>query len=842
MYFDSVNLFKTEDFINNLNNMYAHRDRNDESRREKLNCHIELTYRYFEFICRQKNLSDVFFRLEKNILKHKSEEVINLWKEMLANTVYMHDMGKINPGFQWINMLNELYKDTEAEKEHSLLGAYIYVSYFSKKIDKIHKRHDRFYLKYFMYLNSYIISRHHGILIDIKNYEELLSDFPEKYSKEKYYPDLNMDTSGKVYIFNSFSNSRKNVKDCLNEDDRLGFYIYIYSKLIFSILTASDYYATSEFMNGEKVDDLGLVNENLKRKFSEDIDKYSIMQSVREYEKNPVHDEMYTNINQLRSEITLEAEKNYLKDKSKNIYYLEAPTGAGKTVTSINLARLMLNSDEKINKLFYVFPFNTLVEQTEAEFMKIFKDDENIIKNISVINSLTPIKTIDEEDYEKSLLNRIFVNYPFVITTHVGLFNFLFGTSREECFPLVNMCNSVIILDEIQSYKNDIWKEIINFLDVYSEILNIRVIIMSATLPRFNKLIDYESENFAYLIQNRKHYFENPYFMNRVKFEMLNLKGEIKEQFKSLMEDIELEGKDNNKILIEFIFRKRADEFYDYMNENFHNEYGHKIVIMTSDDNKVDRKKIVGMAKDENTKLILIATQIIEAGIDIDMDIGYKNISIMDAEEQFMGRINRSYLRNGKVKFFKIDDCADIYKGDVRKEKEFTLLEDDIKDILMRKDFEEYYKRVIDKINVKKREFNDRGYAHFISQLNSLDFKELEKRMKLIDDDQKEYTVFISRDIEIRKDEFISGCDVWTSYKKVLMDNSIGYAEKRVKLSEINLLLNYFIYRVKKIPDQYNELLGDIYYISDGEKYIKNGRFNQDIFTGKKVDAANIIL
>lgn len=841
MYFDDIHLFKTESFINNLDQMYAHRDRNDGSRREKLNCHINLTYKYFKFICRQKNLGDVFFKLQKYLLKGRSEKVINLWKEMLANTVYMHDMGKINPGFQWNNMQNELYKDAGSDKIHSAIGTYIYVSYFAKRIDKLKKRYDRFYLKYFMYLNSYIISKHHGALIDIENYGLSLSDSLERYSKKKYYPDLNMDTLGRVYICNSFENSRKYMKDCLKEDEKLSFCIYIYVKLVFSILTAADYYATSEFMHGEKVDDLGLVDDNLKKKFSEDIDKYSIMQSVREYEKSPIKDDGYTSINQLRSEITLETEKIYLKNRDKNMYYLEAPTGAGKTLTSINLARLILNSDDKINKLFYVFPFNTLVEQTEAEFMNIFKDDSEIIKSISVINSLTPIKSNDE-DYEKSLLNRIFINYPFVITTHVSLFNSLFGTSREESFPLVNMCNSVIILDEIQSYKNDIWKEIINFLEAYSQLLNIKVVVMSATLPRLNKLVDYESENSVYLIKDRRHYFENPYFKDRVKFEMLDLEGEIKDQFEGLMEDIELESRENHKILVEFIFRKRADEFYDYMSEKFFNEYGHKIVVMTSDDNKVDRKKIAAMAKERDTKLILIATQIIEAGIDIDMDIGYKNISILDAEEQFMGRVNRSCLKKGRVKFFKIDNCTNIYRGDVRREKEFTLINSDIKDILLNKDFEKYYEKIVDKINENKKQCNDRGYAHFISLLYSLKFKELEKHMRLIDDDQKEYTVFISRNIEIEKNKFISGVDVWSSYKKVLMDNSIDYAEKKVKLSEINPSLNYFIYRVKKMPDQYNELLGDIYYILDGEKYIKNGRFNKDIFTGEKVDAVNIIL
>mgnify|MGYP000169888704 CR=1 FL=1 len=49
--------------------------------------------------------------------------------------------------------------------------------------------------------------------------------------------------------------------------------------------------------------------------------------------------------------------------------------------------------------------------------------------------------------------------------------------------------------------------------------------------------------------------------------------------------------------------------------------------------------------------MILVATQVIEAGVDIDMDIGFKDISRLDSEEQFMGRINRSGKKDGVVYF-----------------------------------------------------------------------------------------------------------------------------------------------------------------------------------------------
>ncbi|NMM61757.1 CRISPR-associated helicase Cas3' [Clostridium sp. P21] len=866
MYFEDVNIFQIEDHVSNLKNMYAHRDTENKKPKEYLRDHIECTIEYFHFICREKNLDNIFINLEKSLLKEKDNVLVQLWKEMLINTVYMHDVGKINPAFQYDIMLNDFYKDNESrDSKHSLLSSYIYVSYFDKKIKNLDiEKLDKSFLRYFMYLNAYIISKHHGYLSDFEDFGTYLADETEDYFKEDDFPDLNMNTLKNSTIVNFFyGDSFKIIKEYVKNKDS-DFNIYIYSKILFSILTASDYYATAEYMDGHKVVDMGIITKELKEKFCSEFNNYEITKNIRNYEKNPVIDGNYTSINELRSEITLESEKNYLKNKDKNIYYLEAPTGAGKTITSINLANLILKSEKAINELFYVFPFNTLVEQTEKGLKDIFKRSD-ITQNISVINSLTPIKTVDKNedykdfrskennrkiDYKKSLLNRIFLNYPFIITTHVNLFNYLFGTSREEGFPLIHICNSVIILDEIQSYKNGIWKEIINFLSAYAEILNVKVIIMSATLPRLNKLVEREDNNFVYLIKDRKHYFENPLFKNRVEFEMMDL-GEDPESegFELLLKDILKESKNNNKILIEFIFKKHADKFFDYMNENFISDSGHEIKIITSDDNKIDREKIIKLAKGKKNKVIIISTQVIEAGVDIDMDLGYKNISILDAEEQFMGRINRSCLNSGRVKFFQIDNCRLLYKDDVRKEKELTLINTEIQEILRNKDFEGYYDRVIDKIDKKKREINDKGYLSFIKQLYNLNFEKIKDYMKLIDDEinQNKYTIFLSRKIEVKDEkdgnvDMLDGRILWKDYKKLLVDSEMDYSERRVKLSEKNAQLSYFIYKVKKLPSQYNEILGDIYYIEDGEKYVLNGRFNQEIFMGETPDEANLIL
>lgn len=56
-----------------------------------------------------------------------------------------------------------------------------------------------------------------------------------------------------------------------------------------------------------------------------------------------------------------------------------------------------------------------------------------------------------------------------------------------------------------------------------------------------------------------------------------------------------------------------------------------------------------------------------------------------------MGRINRLCKRRGVVYFFNLDRIDGIYKNDVRVNIELSLLDDDMKGILVEKNFEDYY-------------------------------------------------------------------------------------------------------------------------------------------------------
>ena len=115
-------------------------------------------------------------------------------------------------------------------------------------------------------------------------------------------------------------------------------------------------------------------------------------------------------------------------------------------------------------------------------------------------------------------------------------------------------------------------------------------------------------------------------------------------------------------MIVEFMYKRTADEFYKILLED--ESINIPVFCITGDDSLFERGKILQPIKnDEIKECILVSTQVLEAGADIDMDVGYKNISKLDSEEQFLGRINRSCRKTGIAYFFKLDDAGENICG-----------------------------------------------------------------------------------------------------------------------------------------------------------------------------------
>ena len=223
----------------------------------------------------------------------------------------------------------------------------------------------------------------------------------------------------------------------------------------------------------------------------------------------------------------------------------------------------------------------------------------------------------------------------------------------------------------------------------------------------------------------------------------------------------------------------------------------------------------------------------VEAGVDIDMDMGYKDISILENEEQFLGRINRSNSKiNSIVYFFDMADEMKIYRQNAA---EYSSLRNEKRqNELTEKDFQTYYEEKIQAIkNTNKSIF--KGYNLFLDLLCKRKYEQISKHMELINDEIEYVDIFLSRVI-VTKNGNIYGHEVWENYKEILEDNIMDYSEKYVKLFNIKVKMTNFMYKIpkNKLKDisSYNDKVGNIFYFEDGEQYLEKGRLNlrKDIF------------
>lgn len=841
-YFNKLDIIDISTIISESITFYAHLN---EKEKEELKGHTNLVNTYFSKIVESKGIESIVKTFEEETLNGLSIDGKKVFRKLFINIYNFHDIGKINPKFQENKMKNRIGfsgKFINLRSKHSIISSILYIDYFIEDVLSLDEVSKYIMLK-ILFLNAYIISKHHGSL---DNFEEFLDRFYVGSSSEIdecinifKKEDIGLYKRKLKISYRYLEKCVKTIKNNLHsEDNNDSIDIYIYTKLAFSLLVASDFYATSEFMKGVTIEEFGEIH-NIEE-FYKDYKNTEVLKSIRKYEVQEYKKEKdllrENNINILRTEMFLDCEGELINNIDNDIFFLEAPTGSGKSNVSLNLSFKLFEERNSLRKIYYVYPFNTLVEQNIKNLKKVFGENREVFNKIAVINSITPIKNEDKEIddknedgrldyYTKALLNRQFLNYPMILTTHVSIFNTMFNSSKESTFAFHQLANSVIVLDEIQSYKNILWSEIITFLKRFSKIMNIKVIIMSATLPNLNYLTN-SSRDTCNLIKDREKYFSNPLFKERVKIDY-ELIGEGVDE---LYEHVINNSRKGKRILIEFIKKQTAYDFYNRLKEC--DSLSSKIELMTGDDNVAERERIL-KSVEENQDLILVATQVIEAGVDIDMDMGYKDISRLDSDEQFMGRINRSCKKSGMVYFFNLDETSGIYKDDVRVNKDYSLLNTDMREILINKNFEKYYELVLKDIKGKYNDSSSDSNLNdfFINYVGKLNFPMVEKRMELINDDMWSLSVFLARTIELENNVVLDGSKVWEDYKNILMDTKMEYAEKEVRLSIIRSFLNYFIYQVKKSDLLYNDRLGELYYIEDGEKYFKDGKVDKEKLT-----------
>ncbi len=548
------------------------------------------------------------------------------------------------------------------------------------------------------------------------------------------------------------------------------FPLYALTRLNFSLLTASDYLATSHYMNQKPIDSLGLIDKDLREKVilaattSHSYNSEAYHLAISDYKVENPFDKSGDNLNLIRKNMAIELLRNIRNNIHQNLFYLEAPTGGGKTNLSMLAIAELLKEHEIINKVFYVFPFTTLITQTHKVILETLKLSEN---EVSLLHSKAGFQSNEDPNSEekadgkygqekKDFISNLFVHYPFCLLTHIRFFDILKTNEKETNYLFHRLANSIVVIDELQSYSPVHWDKMLYFIHNYSKAFNVKFILMSATLPRIDKL-NLPLENkpiFTDLLPNAKQYFTNPNFAERVKFrfDYRDATLEISELADIVIEKSKyyLAQNEGNGVftIIEFIFKKSATEFEEAIDRRFFDE----ILVLSGTILESRRKEIINKLKNEKNrdkKILLITTQVVEAGVDIDMDLGFKNISLIDSDEQLAGRVNRNVKKkNCEVYLFQINKPGILYKNDRR----YTVTRDKIskeehEDILKTKDFKKLYDLVFERIDLQNNMEGIENFKTYHEYIERLDYQNVHDKFKLIDN--RNLSIFVPLSIPI---------------------------------------------------------------------------------------------
>ncbi|MFZ4861323.1 CRISPR-associated helicase Cas3' [Sphingobacterium sp. Mn56C] len=775
---------------------WAHKSKDNRSQHapETLADHVDLVNTYFVDLVDKHHLDAVIDRLIFNYLTDydiTDKNIGNEVKKLFINSIYFHDFGKVNENFQVVKMTNphfhEKYKkESPILNTHAPLGAFIYLA---KHIDDLLKEKEGknlYFLVATAFYFSYSIFKHHAYelndnLIKTLSMANLFANRDEKEIRDflsTYLDAYQYDIHPNVI---SLLGNRKFLEDNILKFFSKSSVAFVLIKLNFSLLTASDYLATNEYLSGLPPVDYGVLTKSR----IDEIYAYATKTEFLDQEHHKINFNAHTysdlegytllgpkemsgaNLNILRKEMGIEVLRNIRGNLTKNLFYIEAPTGGGKTNLSI-LATLELLKEYQgsLNKVFYVFPFTTLITQTYstlAETLGLASDE------LVEFHSRSGIAEKNDNDalYGKDRINYIanlFAHYPISLLSHIRFFDILKTNKKEANYLLHRLANSVVVIDELQSYNPSHWDKIIYFIKYYAKAFNIKFILMSATLPKLDKLevLKEKVNDFVYLIpEARQKYFQNPNFSERVKFNFEYFERSDL-QLDELMDRVILESqayanedygmakpKGSVFTIVEFIYKQSASSFYELLGKH---QFFDEIFVLSGSILEHRRRYIIDYLKSKHNrtkKILLITTQVVEAGVDIDMDLGFKDRSLIDSDEQLAGRINRNVNKhNCKLFLFNYNRETTIYGKDSRlkitKEK-ITVAQ--YKKILESKDFDLLYDLVLNDRNVWNNKELFVNFNEYQRHIEGLRFTKVQEQFKLIE--TKNIACFVPLDLPI---------------------------------------------------------------------------------------------
>lgn len=421
-----------------------------------------------------------------------------------------------------------------------------------------------------------------------------------------------------------------------------GIDMSLWIRMLYSSLVDADFLDTEAYMDYDKANTRGgycSIPELLKR----------FNQFVNKLDKNA--DE--TPVNRVRRDIRRKCVQ--MAKEPQGNFSLSVPTGGGKTLSSLAFG-LEHAIKHKLDRIIYVIPYTSIIEQNADVFRSAVGDDQVVEHHSSLDEESSTVKSrLASENWDA----------PLIVTTSVQFFQSLFSAKSSRCRKLHNIAKSVVVLDEAQLVPVEYLTPILETMQLLVDHYQVSFVISTATQPAFNERI--VDGNVFMGLKNIKEIMGD---------NVKELYDSLKRVHVELPKDLHIQSswneiaealKDHEQVLCIVSDRRSCRQLHRLMPEGTY----HLSALMCGQHRSEIIQKIKQKLKNKESVRV-ISTQLVEAGVDMDFPIVYRALAGLDSIAQAAGRCNREGKLEGlgKVIVFNAPKKAPI--GILRKAADTT--------------------------------------------------------------------------------------------------------------------------------------------------------------------------
>jgi len=383
----------------------------------------------------------------------------------------------------------------------------------------------------------------------------------------------------------------------------------LWTRFLFSALVDADFLDTERFYKGGAERELVAPYSLIELKAR--LDEY-IARKAASAAKTPV--------NEMRRRV-LEAciSKSAL---DPGAFTLTVPTGGGKTLSSLAFA-LAHAVKHGLRRVIVVIPFTSIIEQTVREYRKALGDDAVLEHHMNVDpDKETAANRLASENWDA----------PVVVTTSVQFFESLYANRPSRCRKLHRIARSVVVLDEVQTFPAKLLAPIKHILSELTAHYGVTTVYCTATQPvladRAHEIVPNPEEEFAAVAG--RCVVLMPQRDEPVSWETLAKELSGYEQVLAIVH-----RRDDTQRLAELV--------------------GGDCLHLSARMCAVHRSAVLAEVKrrlEAGEPCRLVATQLVEAGVDIDFPVVYRAFAGADSLAQAAGRCNREGKGSGRLHVF----------------------------------------------------------------------------------------------------------------------------------------------------------------------------------------------